>query len=89
MLEYSWEKEKWIEIWIGCKPKQYLYQENQVLVMKDSSQSKIKANMDFAVKLVVGTQEEGEIKCESLTRIGLHCALINSFMGKLINVGIL
>ena len=57
--------------------------------MKDSSQSKIRDKVDVAVKLVVGTQEEGEIKCESLTRIGLHCALINPFMGQLINVGIL
>ena len=57
--------------------------------MKDSSQSKIRAKVDVAVKLVVVTQEEGEIKCESLTRIGLHCALINAFMGQLINVGIL
>ena len=57
--------------------------------MKDSSQSKIRDKVDVAVKLVVGTQEEGEIKSESLTRIGLHCALINSCMGQLINVGIL
>ena len=57
--------------------------------MKDSSQSKIRTKVDVAVKLVVGTQEEGEIQCESLTRIGLHCALINVFMGPLINVGIL
>ena len=57
--------------------------------MKDLSQSKIRAKVDVGVKLVVGTQEEGEVKCEILTRIGLHCALINPFMGQLINVGIL
>ena len=57
--------------------------------MKDSSLSKIRAKVDVAVKLVVGTQEEREIKCEILTSIGLHCALINPFMGQLINVGIL
>ena len=35
---------------IGCKPKQYLYEENQVLVMKDSSQYKIRAKVDVAVR---------------------------------------
>ena len=57
--------------------------------MNNSIQSKIRTKVDVALKLVVGTQEEGEIKCEILTRIGLHCALINAFMGQLINVGIL
>ena len=50
--------------------------------MKDLSQYKIRAKVDVGVKMVVGTQDKGEVKCEILAIIGLDCAPINPIIGQ-------